>query len=156
MIANAPPPANREQRGYFPLAAFAFWILGGLIGIALCAAWVRSISISPQYGSFTWLDAPNQAFTAEARTTRKKWFWGGMREYFEFTIAKFDRVRQQYDPNCPWHYPPERTIILDRIEGLAFPFERGAEACKVEWAADASEVTFDLDGAKVSISTKGL
>ena len=114
----------------FPLSAFAFWILGGLIGIALCAAWVRSISISPQYGSFTWLDAPNQAFTAEARTTRKKWFWGGMREYFEVTIAKFDRVRQQYDPNYPWHYPPERTIILDRIEGLAFPFERGRKRAK--------------------------
>jgi hypothetical protein len=79
-----------------------------------------------------------------------------MREYFEFRIAKFDRARQQYDPNYPWHYPPERTIVVDRIEGLPFSFERGGRACEIEWAADASEVTFDLRGVKISVSTNGM
>jgi len=149
-VANAPSPANRA------LAGFASWILIGLIGIALCAAGARYQLTRPRTGSFASAKAPNGGFNASAHTKREKRFFGGTREYFEFFISKFDPAKQQFDRNEPWAYPPQRTIILDRIDGVAFPFERGVKACKVEWAADASEVAFDLDGAKVSISTKDL
>lgn len=81
-------------------------------------------------------------------------FWGGRREFFEFTVSK--REEHENDPNHPWRYKPDRKLALDRIPELPFPTVRGSSPCAIQWSRDSSEVTFDLQGAKISISTADL
>jgi hypothetical protein len=122
--------------------------------LASGGAVLRWVATAPEGGGAGFSKSPGNRYLAGARTTAQKGFWGGRREYFEFTVCK--REVHENDPNHPWRYFPDRKIVVDRIEGLPFPFTRGFDVCTIRWLPDSSQVTFDLQGVTVSISTENL
>ena len=150
MNPEAPPPLPKTRSS-------SPW-LGILVGLVLlfavgAAAWRGLVVHTGHGGASTALPSPQKEYLAMARTVTEDLFWGGQRQFFELTLSK--REVHENDPNHPWRYQPDRTVVVDRIAGLPFP-ERGSDACAIQWLPDVSQVTFDLQGVMVSISTKNL
>lgn len=124
-----------------------------LLFCAIGAVVLRSLAIEPLSQGYGCSSSPENLFFAEASTKTHEAFWGGKREFFKFRVSKCKAFRD--GTKYPWG-EPLRTLTLDRVTGLLFPTERGIRPCNIRWSPDASEVTFDLQGASVSISTNNL
>jgi hypothetical protein len=126
-----------------------------MLAMGLGAGFVRQLVFTGiRGGGVSTSTAPGEQFAAMARALTEEEFWGGRREFFELTVDK--RELHPNDPGNPWTYRPPRKIIVNRIDGMAFPSVRGTGACDIQWSPDASQVTFDFHGVTVSASTTDL
>lgn len=149
MALDGPPPSSHRSRIVPALLVSALVLLAA--GAAL--RWYIITDNPP--GAFAYARAPQDEFLATARTHSDARFWGGRREFFEFSLLTRDP--HSNDPNEPWHYPPVRRIVMDRVSGIPFPtVPRGPAACTIHWMPDSSGVTFDLQGVQISMSTTNL
>jgi hypothetical protein len=115
-------------------------------------------------GANRWVPAetavsPNNRYLAWADSRSEVYFWGGRRDYYEFSVLK--REVHKNDPSFPWQYSADRVLTCDHIKGISFPLEHneladdGPKWCDIKWLPDSSAATFELHGVSVSIATGG-
>jgi hypothetical protein len=83
-------------------------------------------------------ESPDKRFTAYASSLTDRYFFGGERRYYEFTIEAGPRQRVR------------RMVLDEPSEGMIGWRDEGT----IQWAADSSSVTFTFKGTQLILNTK--
>lgn len=115
------------------------FILIGFAVLLLAAAGFRGLQVLPYpMGGGRDQKSPDGRLVAHAYSLWDRFFWGGERQYYEFSIEA----------------SPQRTlrrIVIDEPpEGVIGWREEGV----IEWAADSSAVTYTFRGTRLVLSVK--
>lgn len=107
--------------------------------ILVLAAIYRFVQVLPYpMGGGQYKESPNKQFTAHASSLTDRYFFGGERRYYEFTIEAGLRQRVR------------RLVIDEPSEGMIGWRDEGA----IQWAADSSAVTYSFRGTQLILTNK--
>lgn len=114
-------------------------VLAALLLLLLVAAGSRFLEVFPYpMGEGQGKESPDKRFTANAFSFTDRFFWGGGRRYYQFTIEEGKRgdVRRMVIDE-----PPEGMIDW-RYEGT------------IQWASDSSSVTYTFGDTQLIMQIK--
>lgn len=116
-----------------------FIVITILAVLLMLAAGYRFFQVLPYpMGGGQLKESPDKRFTAHASSLTDRYFFGGERSYYEFTIEAEPRQRV-------------RHIVIDAPpEGMIGWRNQGT----IQWAADSSAVTYSFGGTQLILSTK--
>jgi hypothetical protein len=110
-----------------------------LAGILALAAIYRFIQVLPYpMGGGRSQESPDKQFTAHASSLTDRYFFGGERRYYKFTIEAGPRRQVR------------RLIIDAPPEGMIGWREEGA----IQWAADGSAVTYSFKDTQLILTNQ--
>jgi hypothetical protein len=114
-------------------------ILVIIVAVALLAAVLRLVQVTlGSVGGGRSVDSPDKKFRASASSFRCERFWGGVHNYYEFSVHSADGHRVQH-------------ILMDEPpQGMVGWRDDGS----LQWAPDSSSLTYSFKGTELKLSVK--
>jgi len=109
--------------------------------VVVAVLW-RLIQIAPYpLGGGQYLVSPDGTLQADAFALTEVDFWGGERDYYEFTIRPAGKYSSDSVLKC---------VRMDRLPGQPFFCMRGEQKI-ISWAQDSKSVTFAFQGIELTL-----
>jgi hypothetical protein len=115
----------------------SIWVI--IVAIALLTAVARLVQVTlGSVGGGRSADSPDKKFRASASSFRCERFWGGVHNYYEFSVNSADGRRIQH-------------ILMDEPpQGMVGWREDGS----IQWTLDSSSPTYSFKGTELKLSVK--
>ena len=108
-----------------------------LIAALLLGILIRFVQVAPT-GSGRGVESPDRKFLAEASDLYSKRFWGGIHNFYEFTIKTAGGKQVHH---IVMDDPPQGTIDW-REDGV------------IQWASNSSSVTYTFNGGQLTLNVE--